>query len=351
MAANVSAEDLACNPVWHLYDVDVQRGELHFLEVTPETLRISAFLDTRIAFTRGQMHGFPIESVMSALQQVAPRVPRTGFILHSSFCCSSLLARSLQREGRTLVLREPWVLRRLGDLKRGIIKQGQKWEPQGPILLDVALHLLCKTWSSTESVIIKPTHVSNNLAAELLALRPEAKGVVLHSGLESFLISNLKKQDETQQKMPTLARIFDLDAGYAKRFENFSVESIGMLQQAAVVWHAQMLAFQSLLAAPVGRRLRTLDSARLLADPRVAVQAAARFLGDPLPEAELTDILEGPTWKTHAKDPFSAYDRDAREQENRDIAAKHAEQIRYVMRWMEPLLKQAPPGLSQSLLP
>jgi hypothetical protein len=351
MATSVSAEDLARNPAWHLYDIDLQRGELHFLEVTLETFRVSAFLDTRIAYTRGQMHGFPIEGVAAALRQIPPRRPRTGFIFHSSFCCSSLLARSLQRDERVLVLREPWVLRRMGELRRSLAAQGQNWEPQGPVLLELVLQLLGKTWNESESLLIKPTHVSNNLAADMLALRPEARGIVLHSGLEAFLVSNLKKQEETQQKMPMLARIFDLDAGYTKRFGNTDIESLGMLQQAAVVWHAQMLAFQTLLASSVGPRLRVLDSAQLLADPAVALQAAAAFLSAPLADDELAAIVEGPTWKTHAKDPFSGYDRTVREQENRDIAVKHAEQIRYVLRWIEPLLRQAPAGLSQPLLP
>ncbi|HEY3646208.1 MAG TPA: hypothetical protein VGM16_12790, partial [Gammaproteobacteria bacterium] len=304
-----------------------------------------------IAFTHGKMHGFPIETVMSVLQQLQPRVPRTGFIFHSSFCCSSLLARSLQRDGRVLALREPLALRRLGDVKRSLAAHGQQWEPQGPLLLDVVLQLLSKTWNESEAVLIKPTHVANNLAADMLALRREAHGIVLHSDLEAFLVSNLKKQDDTQQKMPMLARIFDADTGYTRRFDNTSIESLGMLQQAAVIWHAQRLAFQALLASPAGARLRTLDSAQLLADPAAALQAAAGFLGEPLAAEELTGILEGPTWKTHAKDPFSDYDRATREQENRDIAAKHSDQIRYVQRWLEPLLKQAPPELSQPLLP
>lgn len=351
MASSVSAEDIARNPAWHLYDVDLQRGELHFLEVTPETFRVSAFLDTRIAYTRGQMHGFPIETVASVLQQIPPRMSRLGFLLHSSFCCSSLLARSLQREARVLVLREPWVLRRLGDAKRSLPTHGQAWEPRGPMLLELVLQLLGKTWNEAETVLIKPTHVSNNLAGDMLTLRPEAQGIVLYSGLEAFLVSNLKKQDDTKQKMPMLARIFDTDTGYSKRFENTSIESLGMLQQAAVIWHAQMLAFQSLLASPAGSRLRTLDSVQLLADPAPTLQAASAWLGDPLSGDETAAILAGPTWNTHAKDPFSGYDRAARDQENQGIAVKHADEIRYVLRWMEPLLKQAPPGLSQPLLP
>jgi hypothetical protein len=351
MTTSVSAEDIARNPAWHLYDLDLQRGELHFLEVTADTFSISAFLDTRIAYTGGRLHGFTLETIASALQQVPHRLPRTDFIFHSSFCCSSLLSRSLQREGRVLVLREPWALRRLSEVKRGLAVHGQQWEPQGPMLLDMMLQLLSKTWTESESVLIKPTHVANNLAAEMLMLRPEAQGIVLYSGLEAFLVSNLKKQDDTKQKMPMLARIFDADTGYTKRFENTSIESLGMLQQAAVIWHAQMLAFQGLLSSPGGTRLKTLDSARLLADPPAALQAAAAWLGNPLTAEELDGIIEGPTWKTHAKDPFSDYDSAKREQENRDIVARHADEIRYVLRWMEPLLKQAPPDLGQPLLP
>jgi hypothetical protein len=112
-----------------------------------------------------------------------------------------------------------------------------------------------------------------------------------------------------------------------------------------------MLAFQGLLASPGGTRLRTLDSVRLLADPAAALKAAAAWLGDPLTVEELGGIIDGPTWKTHAKDPFSDYDSATREQENRDVAARHADEIRYVLRWMEPLLKQAPAHLGQPLLP
>lgn len=345
MSIEVSAEDIARNPAWHLYDIDLQRGEMHFLEATPETFSVSAFLDNRIAYTRERMHGFPIDSVITAFQQFPPRPVQMDFLFHSSFCCSSLLARSLQFGDRTLVLREPWALRRLADTRRAAAVQGQEWGAQGEALLDIALTLLGKTFHDRQDVLIKPTHVANNLAADMLALRPAAKGIVLYSDLESFLVSNLKKSDETKQKMPALARVFDLDTGYTHRFGHITIESLGFLQQAVVIWHAQMLRFQELLASPAGSRLRSLDSAALLADPAAALRAATAFLGYPVAQDELAALLAGPTWTTHAKDPFSAYGRDMRERENREVADQHGDQIRYTLRWAEKLFAQQPAGL------
>jgi hypothetical protein len=351
MALDVTADDIARNPAWHLYDIDMQRGELHFVEATPETFRVSAFLDNRIAYTGDRLHGFPLEAVARAVAaQPAPKHD-PAFLFHSSFCCSSLLARSLQLEGRVLVLREPWVLRRIADLKRGVQAHGQAWHPQGPQLLDLALRLLAKTWQPSESVLIKPTHVAHNLAAETLELRPRAKGLLLHSDLETFLVSNLKKTEDTKQKTPALLQLFEHDVGYAQRFPRLALDRLDYMQSLVAIWHAQMLKFQELLASAAGERLRSLDSARLLAEPAATVQAAAGFLELPLTAADTEAAVAGPVWNTHAKDPFSAYDSGRREAENRDVGARHGEEIRVALRWAEALFRQAPPELGRPLAP
>jgi hypothetical protein len=345
MPTTVTAEDIARNPAWHLYDVDMERGELHFLEATADTFRVSAFLDNRIAFTRGELHGFPMEGVVTALRDQPAASAGTHFLLHSSFCCSSLLARSLQLDGRTLVLREPWALRRLSDFRRGLATRGQPWYPHGPGYVDLVLRLLDKSWLPSEAVLIKPTNLANNLAADMLKLRPQACALLLYSDLPSFLVSNLKKPDETKQKMPVLARLFDLDTGYAARVGGVSIDKLDYLQSVAVVWHAQMLAFRDLLSSDAGPRLAHLDSARLLEKPAETVQAAARFYGLGLTPGEARDIVAGPVWHTHAKDPFSAYDSGTRDAENRDIAASHADALRDTLRWMEDLLARQPAEL------
>jgi len=323
---------------------------MRFLEATPETFRISAFLDNRIAYTGDQIHGFPIDAIATVLQRHPPPPRRIAFLFHTSFCCSSLLARSLQREGRMLSLREPWVLRRLGDLKRTVLARRQAWYPQGPALLDMAMQLLAKTWSESESVLIKPTNVANNLAGEMLTLCPSAPGLLLHSDLENFLISNLKKTAETQKKLPALVKLFADDTDYAER-ASVSLEHLDFLQSVVVVWHAQRMQLQVLLASDAATRLRTLDSTLLLARPVDTLCAAAGFLGCDLAADAAREIVAGPVWNTHAKDPFSAYDNGRRESENHEIATRHADAVRDALRWAEGPLSRIGPDLTHPLLP
>jgi hypothetical protein len=249
-----------------------------------------------------------------------------------------------------LALREPWVLRRLGDLKRTVLERHQTWHPQGPALLDMCLLLLTKTWSESEAVLIKPTNVANNLAGEMLALRPSAPGLLLYSDLESFLVSNLKKTAETQMKLPALVKIFAADTQYAERAA-VSLEHLDFLQSVVVVWHAQRMQLQALLASDAAARLRTLDSAMLLAHPAETLSAAAGFLGSDLALDAARDIVAGPVWKTHAKDPFSAYDSGRRESENLEIASQHADAVRAALRWAEGPLSRIAPELTHPLLP
>ena len=346
VSLTLSSDDIARNPAWHLYDMDIKRGELHFLEVTPETFERSAFLDTRIGFTGDRLHGFPAEAVAAALAhaRAGARPATVNYLFHSSFCCSSLLARSLHRAGRTLVLREPLILRRLADLKREPGMAADFWPRQGQALLDMSLTLLAKTWTDSESVLIKPTNLANSLAAELLAARPTARALFLYSDLETFLISNLKKPDVTKQKMPLLARIFSRETGYAGLFPELQLDQLDHLQSVVIVWHTQLLLFGRLLQTYL-QRLASLDSAALLAEPETMLTAAARFFGEALTAREVRDIVAGPVWHTHAKDPRATYDRQLREQESRELARRYCDELAGALRWAEPLLQRYPVSL------
>lgn len=248
----------------------------------------------------------------------------------------------MQVENLVLVLREPWILRRLADIRRESILARQDWRTQSAALVDMALTLLGKTWIESQSILIKPTNIANSLATNMLAARPEARGIVLYSDLETFIISNLKKSEETRQKMPVLARLFDTDTGFASMFEGLSLDKLSHLQAVVAVWYAQMLAFGKLLATDTGKRLVSLDSAELLARPEEVLYAVARHFDYPIGAQDISNIVAGPTWHTHAKDPFSDYDRKLRGDENLQIAKQYVEEIREALCWAESLARQHP---------
>lgn len=338
----VTARDIARNPDYYLYRLDIEKSEVQLLEVTPDAYVVSAFLDNRIVLTRERLHGFTIDAIISAMQQVGASPARVHYLFHSAFCCSSLLARSFQIPKIAMVLREPIVLRQLCDLKRPMILNGNDWLAQGHALLDLAITLLSKTYFDSEAVLIKPTNLANNMIAEMLALRPDAKAIFLYSDLKDFLISNLKKTDETQQKMRTLARMFARDISYLRHFPDLDIDSLNWLQAVFIVWHAQMLNFSNFLKLSDNQKIASLNSSTLLAKPRETMAAVSGFYGFGLDAEKIREIVSGPTWKTHAKDPLAPYDQEERERENAAIASRYRTEIEEVLRWADPFLARVP---------
>lgn len=55
--------------------------------------------------------------------------------------------------------------------------------------------LLFRTFALEATVLVKPTHTVNNIIVPMMATSPKSMAVLLHSNLESVLISILKKSE------------------------------------------------------------------------------------------------------------------------------------------------------------
>lgn len=322
--------DLVENPELLLYQVNLARRELSFLEVTSRTFDESSFLDDRIAYTLGRVHGVNLDE-LAALMGRVPRSSRpVHFLAHTSFCCSTLLARSLRFEGRTLVLREPLILRLLGDARRQGERAGTLVQQQA--YLDMSLRLLNKPYREGEQVIIKPANLANGLLDDWLSIQPAARGVILTSRLEDFLLSVLKKPVATREKMPWVAEALGMDTDYFSRLPEARGALEDPLRAAAVAWHAQRYALEGLLDRYPGRLL-AMDQDDLLDRPEAAVEAVTAHLRLSVGPDEITRQVNGPLWHRHAKDPRLHYDRRARAVENARLAERHSGELRATLDW------------------
>ena len=340
MNDQLDARDVVQNPDFMLYRVDVDRAELHFLQVTKDTFLKSTYLDNRIQHTRERLVALPVDEVIRAYGHIQASQAPIQFIFHISFCCSTLLARALQSPGKTLVIREPWIFFQMSSVKSRMQASGE-WNQKGQSLIDLMLTLLNKTYADGESILIKPTNLANNLIDDVMNALPASRGILLYTDLRDFLISNLKKTDDTKQKIPWLASEAATLVNYKNDFPDIIPAQLPHLRAAAVFWHAQMLHFLQLLAS-WPQRLRVLDARKLLKEPAVTLECASNWLQLGLNREHFAQVINGDIWNTNAKDPRYEYGLEFRERENRVIIDEFGTQIEETMAWTADLLEAKP---------
>ena len=98
---------------WFPVDLNVRERRYGFLRIEDAVLERSSFLDTRIDAPLAQAVAVAADSLGEL--DVAARAP--AWLFHTSFCGSTLLARVLHAPPHGVCLREPMVLRRLGDAR------------------------------------------------------------------------------------------------------------------------------------------------------------------------------------------------------------------------------------------
>ena len=325
--ASSSVPDLA-DAHWFPVDLHVPRREFGFLPIASAVLERSIFLDTRIEAPLPEAVAVGADAVAQATMAAAP----LGWLFHTSFCCSTLLARILHLPPYQVVLKEPLVLRRLGDARH------ERWPIED--LLEPTLRLLARPWDPGGAVVIKPTHAALNIAVELLDATPQSRGVILTSSLDDFLVSNLKKTSDTQAKVPALAERALQAGAFHSRLPPGALAPPDLLAAAALQWAAQRELCADLMAAVGSQRLRVLDASTLLADvPGVAWQCA-QWLRLPVPR-DLLAARAGEVSGRNAKAVEAAYDAHRRASDVRWLQARFGRQIVAARHWFDQMVMPA----------
>ncbi len=97
------------DPCWFPFDLDLTAGRVRFLRLTPAVLERAVFLDHRIAVESRVPSDLPLDAI------ALPPPATPAWLFHTSFCCSSPLARAVHLALAVEVLKEPLALRRLSD--------------------------------------------------------------------------------------------------------------------------------------------------------------------------------------------------------------------------------------------
>jgi hypothetical protein len=319
------------DPEWlpHRYEEGTDR--IHFVHAPRQEHRTATFLTDEYLAEAGNPVVIPRREALGAAPAAAP----VHFIFHSAYCCSTLLARALDIEGVAMGLKEPQIL---NDL--------QGWRGRGGApakiaeALDGSLTLLARPFMAGEAVVIKPSNLVNALAPAMLAMRPQAKALLLYAPLPLYLASIAKKG---MWGRLWVRELFVKIAGDGMLDYGFSGEEIMRqtdLQIAAIGWLGQHRQFAALAAKLGPERVRTLNSELLIARPAEAVAALADLYGLDIDASAAARIAAGPAFTSHSKGG-GAFGRDERVAEQKQSAAVHAEEVEKVTIWAEAVAKSA----------
>lgn len=324
------------NAKWFPVDVHVPRDQYSFLLIDHDVLEQSTFLDTRISAELDRALQVPAAEI-----EVDGNLnPQVSWLFHTSFCCSTLLARLLHVPPHQVVLKEPLVLRRLADARYS------RWPIDGFIKPTVSL--LARPWDPSGAVVVKPTHAALNIGAELMAADAVSRGVILTSSLQDFLVSNLKKPPETLSKIPALIERALRASEFASRLSAASLRPPTLIAAAGLQWAAQRELCAGMISQVGPQRLKAVDASRLLDDVGLVTSRCAKWLGSSIPEAVLQARVSEVSGR-NSKAVDHQYGAAQRSAEMRFIEGKFSTELLEARRWFDLMVAPAMSAESQVL--
>lgn len=292
---------------WLLYQVNPNAGRVRLLHLQSDELRLAPFHDERLGAWLGRA---PAECPIDRLPEPAPSPAAPVILLHSAFCCSTLLSRLLDEVPATYSLREPTLLR---DAAMALTAGQRAHGALGRLL-----RLLLAVPDQHQRVIVKPSNVASPLVSLLREVFPGLHCLVLTDSMEAFLVSVLNKTPETQAKMPGMARYFLRALGLESRV----AVSGSMLEAAALAWAAQ----RALLVRIASDR-PWLSATRLLERNHEILGRILAALELPADPASVDRVASSAHWQRHAKAPQQRWGAIEKAAQDRRLGRAHRASI------------------------
>jgi hypothetical protein len=316
---------IAADAGWLAHRYDPVADAFHFLQVSREEQNAALFLTDDCLPSGREIKPIARTLAVSAVSSPAP----LRYIFHSAFCCSTLLARALNQAGLAMSLKEPVVLNDLiGWRRRG--------GTDSDVLcgLDGALTVMARPFDPQESVVIKPSNVATAFAGAMLDLRSDSTAVILYAPLRAYVGSIARKGLFGRLWVRELFAGFRQDKLIGLGLDPADDLKLTDLQVAAIGWLAQHALFTGLLARLGPKRVRSLNSETLIAQPDDVLRRLFDHFGWSSQSHRVAAIATGPEFHRHSKTD-AVFGQIDRQREQIESEALHADEIDKIMVWAE----------------
>lgn len=303
-------DELLVSPELYPLKIDFAKRVVNFVRMSRSAYQSCTFASIRGARRfGGQSCDIRLDDVLLAAAS-ASAIRRTHYILHTAYCCSTLLSRYFDLTQCCFVVREPQLL---AQVALAADVSPRRWFEA----FDLSVKLLSRTFDPAQFAVIK-THVPCNvLARQLLEHNPQATITFLMTPLRNFVLAVLKSETRCQR-----VRFWNEGVkGVADRIPGLAeLDPSGLTdaQAAAYWWAVTRFLCIELLAGTHRSRISVLNGDRLADDPQAALPSLLRSCAIPQSEDDLERLLAHPSVQLHSKNSSKRYDAASRQ---RDIAS------------------------------
>jgi hypothetical protein len=332
-------DGMRSDPCLYPQNLDLARQALLILLLDAAAFRAASFLDDRILSPALQGRWTPLDEIAPLLPPSSAHTPQ--FIFHTGHVGSTLISRLLDEAPGVLGLREPLPLRTLATALGEIDAPHALMGPSGwKTLLAQLLACWGRGYADTRAVIVKATSSASPCCEPILAASPETRAVLLNLAPEPYLATLLAGENspmdlrgQAQERMKRLARMASVP------LQPLHALSLGEI--AAMSWTVETLTHRAAERRFGGRLLRV-DFDAFLAAPADGLRGVCAHFGMATPEAYFTDIARSPTLTRYSKATEHAYSPELRRRILAESRARHADEIRRGLQWIEAFARDNP---------
>jgi hypothetical protein len=325
---SLTIEQILASPEY--FPVRFEGPNLIFVRMTRQTYLDSIFtLPNRIVTEGEQAWAVPLGDIVRMVEENKKELPSPHCIFQIAHCGSTLLSRSLDNPGDSLVIREPFALRQLTATPRSPNANQDKDRVRA---LQALWCLLSRQYQSNESVVLKGNVPINYSIPEIMESSPLSKGILLYSNFEDYMVASLKS-DERRQWASHVAREMSPRIKAIQGMESLNIDSLTGAQAIAALWLSQIRLFEH--AATVHPNLKPVLSDQLLESPSAVLSASVEHLALGITAEDQRRILESDLFKRHAKNPDMEFTIDEHRSQLLELKEKYSNEIAEVSTWCE----------------
>jgi hypothetical protein len=318
--------DVFVSPDLFPLKIDYRRRVVTFVRMSCDLYRDSVFLDGRTRHDGPDVYEIRLDDLFLLQEQIPVEHTRVHYILHTAFCCSTLLARYFELLPECLVLKEP---RLLTQMALGSYRHHPEWTSS----FELTLRLLGRSYHSQRLVVIKVNDWCNGIGGPLLSANRLATATFLMMPLRQFIFAVLKsglRREWVRTRVKTAAQ----DAAAWPALPRVTLEDLSDAQAAAYLWMVNGFLATQLSTGMHAARVLVLDGGRIADAPGTTLPAIAKLCGLPLDDEQLERLLADPSVRSYSKDLSKSYDASTRRQEMADLEARLGKDADAAQRWV-----------------